>query len=331
MPATRGSNVRFNAGRHKGGRARQVCTMSPSETANLLRMAADGELTAEQLQALRAHLAANPEDRAFVEFERQLRAAIGRVMGEASAPPQVRARVESALHQAGAPLRLVGSRAEEPLVGGPARGRRRIFVPSGLAAGFLLLVGAAVVIGVLGKADWFDWGTLRPIPVGNNGGTLGFPIEEHRRCASDFEYAQRKFTIHGESDLRSHLADKLQWDVNAPDLATFGFALQDAGECSAGSGSVQAVHIRYSNGQTALSVWIEHSLPSELTHSADLQEDHAYLVTPTNRNSAPDEASAYYAWRVGDFVYRLVPASAPKAREMAVASGMPDVQPESFN
>lgn len=304
--------------------------MISSEITNLLRIAADGELTEQQSQSLESHLAAHPGDHEFIAFERRLRAAVGRVMSDAAAPADLRSGVEAQIHTPAPSLRLVGSAASGPSAFTAPR-HRRLFVPSGLAAGFLLLVGVAVLIGVTGHSDWFDWFTPTRINVSDQSRSLNFLVQEHELCAKDEMYAQRKFTLHNEAEVRSHLSNDLHWDVEMPDLSSFGFELHDAGDCVAGSGSADSVHLRYMNGATTLSLWIEHSLPSELTHSAGLLEGHAYYITPTNHPSVQDAACAYYAWRVGDFVYDLVPASVGNAREIAVSIGMPDVTPEAFN
>jgi len=297
---------------------------------NLLRIAADGELTEQQSRRLDSHLAANPGDHEFLAFERRLRAAVGRVMGEAAAPSDLRSRIEAQLHAPVESLSLAGRAASRPLTL-PALRRRHLFVPSGLAAGFLLLVGVAVLIGVTGHADWFDWFTPTKITVSDQRGPLNFPVQEHELCARDEVYAQRKFTLHTQAEVRAHITDDLHWDVSVPDLSSFGYSLHDAGDCVAGGGAADSIHLRYMNGSTPLSLWIEHSLPSELTHSADLQEGHAYYITPTNRQSLQDASRAYYAWRVSDFVYKIVPASVDNSREMAISIGMPDATPESFN
>ncbi len=313
------------------GHARQVSIMNPAETTNLLRLAADEELTAEQAIALEAHLAAHPEDLEFVAFERRLRAAVGRAMGDVAVPTELRAAVQAQLSAPAHSLRLAGDVAPAASAVGAGSSRRRWFVPSGLAAGFLLLVGVAVVIGVMGRSDWFDWFRSPQINISNEGGSLGFPIQEHQRCITDASYARRKFTIHTQDALARHLAKDLRWDVTIPDLSPFGYVFEDAGNCNVGGGSVESVHLRYVNDSTTVSVWIERSRPSDLTHSATFEEGHAYFVTPTDRRALPDGQSAYYAWRSGDFVYRIVPGSAGESRAMAVSVGMPDVTPEQIH
>ena len=71
---------------------------SPLGPTALVRAAADGELTPEQERLLEAHLQANPADRAGIEFERALRAAVGRSMGQERAPAHLAERIAHAIH-----------------------------------------------------------------------------------------------------------------------------------------------------------------------------------------------------------------------------------------
>jgi len=304
--------------------------MSPSEIANLLRTAADEEMTSEQSQRLEAHLEAHPADRAIIDFERRLREAVGRVMGADEAPESLRDEVVSLGGARVEPLPFetaaVGPGAARP---GVREGRR--FLPSGLAAGFLLLIGAAVVISVISPRQLFEW--FRPSQINVDvEGVSGFP-SEHHRCATDEQYARKKFNIHSAEELESHLRNDFGWEVEVPDLSAFGYNLLDAGDCTMGAGGsgVDSIHLRYSNDQNVVSVWIEHSLPSELTHSAGLKEGVAYRIVPLDRRMGRDEDNAYFAWRIGEYVFRFVPASVDRSREMAVGIGMPDVTPSDFN
>jgi len=309
--------------------------MSPSEIANLLRTAADEEMTSEQSQRLEAHLEAHPADRAIIDFERRLREAVGRVMGADEAPAGLRDQLRSPQAGLTEPLSFdAGARAASaPVARGAhgARAGRGRWLPSGLAAGFLLLIGAAVVISVISPRQLFEW--FRPSQINVDvEGVSGFP-SEHHRCATDEQYARKKFNIHSAEELESHLRNDFGWEVEVPDLSAFGYNLLDAGDCTMGAGGsgVDSIHLRYSNDQNVVSVWIEHSLPSELTHSAGLKEGVAYRIVPLDRRMGRDEDNAYFAWRIGEYVFRFVPASVDRSREMAVGIGMPDVTPSDFN
>ncbi len=68
--------------------------------AALLRAAADDELTSEQRDRLDRHLSRSLEGHARIQFERELRSAVGRVMGVPTAPAALRAGVERIIESA---------------------------------------------------------------------------------------------------------------------------------------------------------------------------------------------------------------------------------------
>ena len=68
--------------------------MEPLTREQLLRSAADDELSEEQLRALEDDLAEHPEDELILENERSLRGAVKRIMyGEVVIPSGLRDRV----------------------------------------------------------------------------------------------------------------------------------------------------------------------------------------------------------------------------------------------
>ncbi len=123
---------------------------------NLIQRAADGELTTpEELAAFERHLAEMPGDGVAVEDIRQLRAAVARVMGgEIVVPTGLRERIVRALElvEVGAESTAVIGRVDSKSgQGALPRHRRPWLIPSGFAAGILLLVGAAFLISLMTK------------------------------------------------------------------------------------------------------------------------------------------------------------------------------------
>jgi len=120
----------------------------------LLRLAADEELSAEQSHALERDSVDCADGEVFIANERALRCAVKRVMeAEVVVPNGLRGRIMAGWkrfdsgHQESLPMR-----------------RRRWFVPSGLAAGILILVGASVMISVWSNKiiDQSENGNLTP-------------------------------------------------------------------------------------------------------------------------------------------------------------------------
>jgi len=118
----------------------------------LVRLAADGELTAAEVSAFESQLASFPEDRLSVESERQLREAVRRIMvNDVSVPGDLRERIAAAWEGYEERVGRVADfdanadeRNGEPIL----MRRRRWFIPSGLAAGIIVLVGGSIFIGV---------------------------------------------------------------------------------------------------------------------------------------------------------------------------------------
>ncbi len=75
----------------------------PTRRSRLLRGAADGELSATEQAELEAHLAARPEDRAVLDFERRIRHEVGRALGTGTVPSELAARIEEIARDARRP------------------------------------------------------------------------------------------------------------------------------------------------------------------------------------------------------------------------------------
>lgn len=118
----------------------------------LIRLAADGELTAAEVSAFESQLAAFPQDRLSVESERQLREAVRRIMvNEVSMPGDLRERIAAAwegYEECVSGVSDFGANNNERIGESIAMQRRRWFIPSGLAAGIIVLVGGSILIGV---------------------------------------------------------------------------------------------------------------------------------------------------------------------------------------
>jgi anti-sigma factor RsiW len=300
--------------------------MSQETLANLIRLAADDELSDQQQAELDALRSDHPEVAESVAFQRSLRVAVGRSMGGPgmTAPAGLEGRIRKAL---AAEEHRQAMEANGPFNFIRTLGRRQ--VPNSIAAGFLLLLGAAVVMSLLG------------LPRGNQGfgpamnglqveSGLEFPAIEHVKCTSNRTYAEQKLTLHQLDEVERHFTDELKWDVAVPDLTSIGYTFFDAGPCTLNGRSVESVHLRYQNEESIVSVWVERAPRSDLTHVAGFVDGHAYMVMPSVNPGAVESGPSYFAWRRGDFVYRLVPSSVDDARAIAMTVGMPDVTLEEF-
>jgi hypothetical protein len=222
-------------------------------------------------------------------------------------------------------------RAQAASVPGPFHfiqtvGRRR--VPPSIAAGFVLLLGAAVIATIFGLPP-------RGSSIGPDGGRavasgLDFPALEHVRCSSNRTYAEQKLILHRVDEVQAYFVNELEWSIDIPDLSSTGFGFVDAGPCTLNGRSVESVHLRYQKDDVLVSVWVERAFRSDLTHLSEIVEGHAYEVIPSSARLSDGVNPTYYAWRQDDFVYRFVPASVNEARSLAILIGMPDVAIEEF-
>lgn len=176
----------------------------------LLRCAADGELTPEQVSRLREHLREHPDDEARIEFERRLRRACGCCAPECCAPSGVRARVETACS--------VG-------VWRLARARRLV-VRFGALAALIAMVG---VLGVIWARR--DAGSAWNAPYA--AGLADFARREHKRCDDPGSRAP-KFTIERAEAVPAEFAKLAGHPVSLCDLMAAeegGLVFVDAGHC----------------------------------------------------------------------------------------------------
>lgn len=253
--------------------------------AALLRMAADGELSAEQEARLRAHLAAHPGDAERVEFERRLRAACARACTpETDAPPALRDKVLACCRQ-GANGLAVHTRTEGFWAG-------RMLVRFGAVAALIALV--AVVAFQTGR---FGRPAGGPGSVATIEQVARFARAEHGRCIGLPDADDAKFTIETLDQLGAEFAALAGRDISLGAIAAAesqGLHFVDAGRCHLPGGGT-AMHIRFRTdgpGAGLVSVW------AQVDGTLDLEEGLTY--------KAGEGCDCVRLWRVGEVRYVMV-------------------------
>lgn len=211
--------------------------------AELLRLAADGELDAQGRAELDARLAAHGgADAARIAFERSLRGAVGRVMSEpARAPEALRARIEGVIAAEHA--------AEEAAAGGPipiwAHARRWMAV-----AAALLLVGATVLIAVrTGAPEGPALGDRARVQLAS------FMTREHGACAELGSHFQRKMLCRDLERAEWMLSEAVGAPASVASLD--GFRFVGIGPCAV-PGPGPSVHLLLEEeGGPRLSVFVQ--------------------------------------------------------------------------
>ncbi|MDX9910547.1 MAG: hypothetical protein RBS39_01810 [Phycisphaerales bacterium] len=227
--------------------------------AALLRLHADGEaMDPEGVSRLEAHLAAHPEDRARIAFDRELRGAVGRLDSGVVASTELRARIErlaaSARSSDASPgLRLAGEPVLEQASGhASGRGTPRFMTwGMGLAATLLLGFGLLSVMRSMlqpGAAPGNGpviaaAGVLAETRFTNN--LASFVVHEHERCSHMEDAAvNAKFTAVDLGHADEALRQVFGRTPHVPDLEAAGLEFEGAGRCGVPGGGA-SMHMRF--------------------------------------------------------------------------------------
>jgi|GEM_PF-1040104 len=281
----------------------------------LLRAAADGELTPTQAADLERHLAAHPNDQRVVEFERMLRSSIAATAWEA-APVALRDRIVAMSSTA------TTDRNSLHFPSAKTRPHRR-FHQAGrwlaLAASIVIVAGGAFVI--LG----YNAGPSRvAITQQYRTSLVSFIGAQHDECEVHADMIGMRFKMTKLVDVPIEFARVLG---SAPDIShieSSGFKLLGAGSCAVpgrgksvrmvleapadthaghagdGRGSLVSIHIQQDTGEV------------------NLESGKTYRLVDTRAAAGP-AAAEIFVWRRDGFIYFLTSKSEP-AIQMALAA-----------
>ena len=285
-----------------------------SARTELLRAAADGELTPVQMAELERHMAAHPDDQRVVEFERALRSSIA-ATGSGTAPTALRDRIAAMSSTAGT------DRASLPFPSVGTRPHRRFSHPIrwlAMAASVAIVAGGAFLI-------------LRPPGTGLTGGAqitqqyrtslVSFIGTQHEECEVHADMIGMRFKTTKLGDVPGEFSKVLG---SVPDIGHIdgsGLRFLAAGPCAVpGRGkSVRmvlesAAADTSSNGRGALvSIHIQQD-----TGELNLEAGKTYRLV--DKLASPDPAAPdIFVWRRDGFIYFLTSKSEP-AMQMARAA-----------
>ncbi|MDQ7013644.1 MAG: hypothetical protein Q9O74_07065 [Planctomycetota bacterium] len=245
--------------------------------ATLLRLAADGELSAKQEAELRAHLETNPEDNARIDFDRKLRQACSCACApDCCAPESLRQRVLACCDQASLEHAEQTVLADNLAVRAEQTRSRSFWAGRALArfgaiAALIALIGAvAYMVGRTspGSAPFGDTNTPTVRTAADR--IASFVRKEHDRCASGLPEIGAKFDITDPAEVPAAfeaIVGKSFSLESVLDADAHGLRFLDAGLCHPPGGD--ALHIRFDTGEedaTPVSLWIQaddESLPIE--------------------------------------------------------------------
>lgn len=271
--------------------------------AELLRRAADDELTRPQRALLEAHLAAHPEDATRVEFERNLRRQVATAMTGQRAPQDVRE----------AALRAMQSVSEIDEAPAPIARRERSFwaryplvAPLALAAALLLAISAGIIVQRSGSPDSM-W-----LTEAQQASVVTFVDKEHDRCAAMECSGNPKWIANTLDTARAALTDYMGVAPERLDLTDTGFTLTGAGPCHVPGGG-KSMHLLYRSGQELTS-------PSMSLFIQETASDTA--IDPSCFCDKMDEGEVLM-WRRNGLAYYLVCPSDEIANQALATLGAP--------
>ncbi len=291
----------------------------PSRRTTLLRAAADGELTVAGEQELRAHLAAHPDDRGVVAFERELRKSIAAAaLGQPA--PGLKERVEhlcggATIAREGTPVAV---EATAPRRGRPMS-RPAAWLP--IAASVALLAGIA----------YFTVGRPQALPApgelitqAHRVSLASFVSSEHEECELHADIVGSKLRVESLGKAPAAFRGVLGREPDLGRLAESGLRFMGAGPCAVpGRGS--SVHMVFDagdgpapreGGRTSLvSIFVQQD-----SGELGIEPGRTYRLVP-NEGSSSTAAAEIYVWKTDGFVYFLSSTSGPAMERARLALG----------
>jgi RNase P protein component len=285
-----------------------------STRTELLRAAADNELSPAQRIELDRHLASHPEDQRVIDVERQLRKLVADAATADAAPARLRERILAMSAASGE------DRSSIPFSSGAARTRNRFSRPMrwlALAASVAIVAGGAFVV-------LHDQGGMRPadVQIAQQFRTslVSFIGTQHEECEVHADMIGSRFKTTKMAEVPAEFALVLG---TAPDIGHIDspdFRLLGAGPCAVpGRGKsvrlvLECTGDRSGTGSrgSLVSIHIQQD-----TGELNLESGKTYRLT--DQSAMVSHASEIFVWRRDGFIYFLTSRSEP-AMQMARAA-----------
>jgi len=284
-----------------------------SARTEILRAAADGELTPVQTAELERHLAGHPDDQCVIEFERGLRGSIAASASE-TAPAALRDRIAAMSSTAGT------HRTSLPFPSVRTRPHRRFSRPVrwlAMAASVAIIAGGALFL-------------LRQPGTGPTGGAqitqqyrtslVSFIGAQHEECEVHADMIGVRFKATRLVDVPAEFDRVLGSTPDIGRVESSGFTLLGAGPCAV-PGRGKSVRMVFESTADAQAGGGRGSLVSihiqQDTGELNLESGKTYRLV--DKATAGGLAAAdIYVWRRNGFIYFLTSRSEP-AMQMARA------------
>lgn len=268
---------------------------TPSDRTRLLRAAADDALTESERSELGTHLAQRPDDRAVIDFERQLRTELGRVFASDEAPVALEQRIRQ--------------------LGGQTRPRRLRRIALLAAAAVVLIIGAlGIRSAIRGNVDEFGFE--------GRGKLVRFLGTHPQDCPITIERTLAEFHVQRFDGALSELGSLLGQAPRLGDFTKAGLEFRGMGRCGI-PGQGLSMHIQMMGAPGSplegamLSLYVQRDdgrLP--------ISDGSTYRLEPKAQDLANVQM---YVWRHEGLDYFVVTPNVEAALVALASAGAPPV------
>ncbi len=280
----------------------------PMDLATLIRCAADDSLSLEQADALRAHLADNPQDQARIDFERGLRDATAKAMNTGAAPAELRQSIETMFAEqqtadtVGPPETKSHSYWSQP---------RRV---GAIAALILFAFSVVLIIQRPNQSNGWSAGLSQRV--------VSWIQTEHNKCCDSDKYREKKLNVVTVADAQERSRIDLGAAPTHIQIENAGYKFVGYGSCHipGGGASGQIIYAPINGVGEPVSLFV--------------QQDNGQLDSVATNNdciegiiadrSKADPGDQLYIWRRDGLIYYLITCTQNKAKPCLTSLGAPD-------
>ena len=240
-----------------------------------------------------------------IEFERQLRSAVGRVMGAVETPGGLRSRVVDAVAASAEPRGATDNTLAAGLAARSDQTRSNSFWASHRGRGVGLALAAMVTLAAIGVFLTSALGPSAGIsetPQAYRTQLAQYVVAEHARTSENPQAGQQKWTALEPEAARRSLRSHLGADLDVPRLVNGGVGLLGCGDCGV-PGAEASSHMQFSvptpdGGHQPVSLFV-----CKGSGDLGLEPGVTYKV---NAAECGVPGAQLYFWVRGDLLYCLV-------------------------
>lgn len=296
-----------NSGQPDSGppKAGGLDTSAGVSVAALIRLAADGEISAAQERLLEIELERDPALGRRIEAEQRLRASVERSFASGpAAPAGLRERVASAMAEAD----LADGSGSDAVEAVPTRMAAMTRRPSFWAGPAARVLAAAAALALVATVFVVSREPASESPIGSRTRAVSFVASEHGRCVADIAPGAGKFHVTNAADMPGLTGEVLGTEITLSDLVQSGVQnvrFIDAGRCHVPGGGA-SMHLRFEVPTAGDAVEHFSLFVQQDRGTLQLAEGVSYELDPSDGGTIDLKSPSIYVWLRAGFVYYLV-------------------------